>query len=160
MISPLTAKVLADPDNDLAANVADFDASGDLVWHIDRHVIKVDKTAPIVDACVAAIALGRHWFTQAASLPSGTRWISKPHVIIDVSWLEGDGSYRSPPPHVYVCLARDEIAFDPVLHTGLVERSSIGIPEIDAYLVDEGQLFWLAGEDESLGCWFVELFAR
>lgn len=157
MNGALTARVLADPVNDLGENVVALEQSADVVWHIDRHVIDVDESAPIIEACVAAVALARHWMTQASTLRSPTRLISKPFVVFDVEWLSGEPD--APPPHVYICLAREQTAFCPAEHEGVIERPSIGIPELDAHLVKEGRLFWRDGAEEP-GAWIFELHDR
>lgn len=150
----LTAQVLADPVNDLAENVVALEQSADAVWHIDRHVIDVDESAPVIEACLAAVALARHWMTQASRLRSSTRFISKPYAILDPSWLSGEPD--APPPHVYICLAREQAAFAPAYHQELVERPSTGIAQLDEGLAGEGRLFWVDGWHEEPGCWIFE----
>jgi len=163
VIADLAHAVITRPVNDLPETVRDLELSDDRVWHIDRHVIDVggerddDRIDPalLIDACVAAVALARHWITQASNLRSSTRLISKPFVTFDDEWLTGAAD--APPPHVYICVARDEAAFAPVFHGGLVERASLGIPELDSRLIGQGQLFRLDGEYGEPGGWIFDL---
>ena len=95
--------------NALADTVDAFVASGDPCWFVDRHVLgpSIEKPgAELVSAtCAAAVELARRWLKEVQAFRSAGLFISQPFVTIDDEWL--DRVANSPPPHVYVVLARN-----------------------------------------------------
>jgi hypothetical protein len=109
-LNSLSTAVFADPDNDLANMVRAFLDSGDPYWHIDRHVTDDEEarrpSPELVQAgCAVALLLGKAWAKDREAVRSPDVLISQPVVIIDDECLQG--TENSPPPHVYICLARD-----------------------------------------------------
>jgi hypothetical protein len=160
-MTELVAQVLADPDNDLEAIARAFRASGQACWHIDRHVIAgaPDARPPDVElrgaACKAALALAGKWLAQRRAQHGAGLLISEPYAIIDDEWLSGE--IDAPPPHVYLCLARDPLSLHPVRHEllGLTEASGNRI--IDSLLTGRERLFRIEGAfDGEPGAWILD----
>jgi hypothetical protein len=130
----LVSAVLDDPDNDLEQIARAFVASSDPCWHIDRHVVgvvDVDAKRPaIAEACEAAIALAIKWAAQNVSSNWSGCLVSAPFVFLDDEWLEGVAN--ATPPHVYICLARDEHSFEPVWSGPDVDVEASGNAIVDS----------------------------
>ena len=156
----LAAAVFADPANDLVAMARHFLDSDDRCWHIDRHVADVDQAwnpSPelVRAACAVALMLSRRWAADREGLGSSGLLISRPYVIIDDAWL--DGETASPPPHVYVCLARDDASFKPVTHDMATPVRVTGNATVDALVGPDTSISRLAGafDDEPGRAWMI-----
>lgn len=161
MMTDLVQRVLADPDNELAAIMRAFKASEDACWHIDRHVIGVSESQRpgsdlVSTACVAALALARQWLRQRGPLQESGVAISTPFVVIDDEWLAG--APAAPPPHVYVCLTKNKDSLAPLRHDEAIPRASSGNAIIDSLLTGQERLSRLDGTFEGEpGGWIVTL---
>ena len=138
-------------DNDLNETIEKFNSSDEAVWHINRHPIDVDKDYPDVGfssvwlEVLLGLALLRLWLRQIQSINSCV--ISKPYLVIEVNWL--NGVEHSSPPYVYLCLAKDESSFEPVVHDEAVDR------QIDIDIDMEGlSAKFLMGFDSD-GAWLI-----
>ena len=107
--------------NDLRRIVNDFAVSPELCWHIDRHVMEVTERVPdlsdasyTVAGCSAGVALLREWTQQVRTLQGEGTALSSPFLVIDDDWISGRDN--APPPHVYVCMAKNVAHLSPVEH--------------------------------------------
>jgi hypothetical protein len=145
-------------ENELEDDVRDFRSSDKDAWYVDRHVLDVGSygSAAIHEvACAAAVELAKKWFQDRARLIAPDLLISKPVVIIDDDWINGDPD--SAPPHVWICMAKNADAFSPMDPTaGTVQMTTSGQPMVDALLGDDLQLWRAHSDDPELGgCWFL-----
>jgi len=159
----MTSAALDDPANDLTRLVRAFMHSGDSCWHIDRHVIdfvgeRVAATpSEIREACEAAVALAARWAEQSGALRGPDFLISAPVALIDDEWLAG--RENAPPPHVYLCLARDADSFRPVSRQTRVSVEASGNPIVDSLPRGDVALSRVDGMFEDLpGAWVVGPF--
>src|SRR4051812_43521025 len=102
--------------NVLAANrlqdvVDGFATSGENVWCLDRHVLGVGDSGPVLEdaavivaACRVAISLFREWDAVANHDREDSILVARPMLVIDDDWLEGVDSAQ--PPHVVTTIAR------------------------------------------------------
>lgn len=157
---PFVARVLA--KNDLANEVQDFILANETVRYIDRHVLDVDEPASATlraVACEAAVALAKTWLNARRTLARTDVLISVPYAIVDDSWILG--AENAPPPHVVLCLARDEVSLRPANYNlAATPRSSSGLSIVDS-LVREGARLKRLDSDPELpedgGCWILEV---
>jgi hypothetical protein len=132
----MTSAALGDPANDLTHLVLAFMNSDDSGWHIDRHVIDVVRErgratpSEIREACEAAVALAARWAERSIALRGPDCLISAPVALIDDEWLEG--RENAPPPHVYLCLARDADSFQPVWRAARLNVDTSGNAIVDS----------------------------
>jgi hypothetical protein len=157
----LTDKALQVPENDLVAVLHAFRESGQLVWHIDRHVLDPDEaTNTDIEfralACATGFTLLRRWSSRRLSELKSGILLSKPYLLIDDGWLEGDP--KAAPPHVYICLAINRDAFSPVEHEISSERALEPSPLLTSLLTSNETIRRASGafEDEP-GAWLIEL---
>lgn len=161
MSTSIVEQVLADPDNNLEEMVRAFAASGEPCWHIDRHVFGVLDARPVSTdrrrtACAVALALTRKWIEQWNTLASSGLLLSRPVVIVDDDWIAGVP--RASPPHVYFCISRNEMSFEPVQRGVTTERASSGNSILDSLLSGHVRLLRLEGAFEGEpGAWILEL---
>jgi hypothetical protein len=164
MTTEPAGRVLEDPKNDLAEIVRAFKASGEACWHVDRHVFEASEAQQaqadfLIGACMVAVALARKWLEEASALRGAWLLISRPFAIIDDEWIAGVPG--AAPPHAYVCLARDESAFEPVHHDEATPHASSGNPVLDSQLTARERLLRLEGALEGEpGAWIVELLDK
>lgn len=154
-------RILDDPENDLADIARAFSVSGETCWHVDRHVLGVSDAllagaeSP-VSACMVAVALARRWLEAASALRDSGLLVSRPFVVIDDEWIASFPG--ATPPHVYVCIARDEASFRPVHHDETTPRASSGCAILDSQLTERERLSRLCGGIEGEpGAWIVEV---
>jgi hypothetical protein len=152
---------LDDPENDLVGIARAFSASGEACWHVDRHVLGVSDAllagadSPIA-ACIVAVALARRWLEAASAIRDSGVLVSRPFVVIDDGWIAS--SLGATPPHVYICIAREETSFGPVNHDEAMPRASSGCAILDSQLTERESLSRIEGATEGEpGAWIVEI---
>jgi len=161
MATDLIEQVLEDPDNDLGAIADEFRASGESCWHIDRHVItEISEGAQpdahlLLTACRAALALARKWLEQSSAVRDPGLFVSEIIVILDDAWVTG--VIEAPPPHVYICLARDQASFKPVQRRQILQCKSSGNRIVDSLLTGHERIFRSEGAFEGEpGAWILK----
>jgi hypothetical protein len=156
----LTDRVLQNPENDLADTLRAFRESSDSVWHIDRHVLDVDEASVAsseerISACIAGFGLLRKWHEDVSAEGPPDLIVSKPYLIIDDEWLEGEPHASS--LHVYICLSKGEEGLA-VEHEADHVKGMV-LPSLVAEMLDEGEAFYRirgAFEDEP-GAWLIRV---
>ncbi|MBA3406143.1 MAG: hypothetical protein H0U13_15910 [Gemmatimonadaceae bacterium] len=154
-------EVLNDPDNDLNLMVRRFLETGERIWYIDRHMCdpgapELEGTSGWLAACMVALKLLRNWSIVSARVEGTGVLVSRPFLVINDEWLRQDEN--SPPPHIYVCLAKEEADFKPVQYEDVTRSEKTGDAEIDALFI-EGDLLGrvsAVGDDGPVGLWIVE----
>jgi hypothetical protein len=156
----LVARVLQDPENDLADILRAFQDSDDSVWHIDRHVLNVDEGFAAefearLGACAAGLGLMRRWGWVVSAKSASDLIVSTPYLVIDDEWLEG--RRHAPSPHVYICLSKGEegLAVEHEADHG----TSMTLPSPVADLLMEGEAFYrISGPfDDQPGAWLIRI---
>jgi hypothetical protein len=128
-------------------------------WHIDRHV--VDTEMPQISdvdathaACLAGLALLSAWSIARRSLGETDIRISEPYLMIDDEWLRNED--HAPPPHVYICLAKRDEDFNPIVHDDAVEATATGFLGLDEILGEQGAtLKRLDCAESGSGLWLI-----
>jgi|GEM_PF-2244921 len=139
-----------------------FLESPEVVLHLDRHVWE-PLERPLADdlgiaateaVCRVGVAALKVWDAVVKSKTTERARTSRPVLIVDDEWLEGRAN--ATPPHLYVCLAKEEISFAPVLWES-VEASGTGWTWLDE-LVHGLDVNRVDGSDEEAGgCWLVSV---
>ena len=94
-------------------DILDWFGSSEESWaYVDRHVVHCADEIPPFEGlaapeagCLCAIRLFGAWQKAAKNIEPGGIAVSSPILFIESEWLKGED--RSPPPHVYVTIARD-----------------------------------------------------
>lgn len=94
-------------------DILDWFESSEEQWaYFDRHVVDYAGEIPAFEGltapeagCLCAIRLFGAWQKAVKNNRAGGIAVSSPVLFIESEWLKGED--RSPPPHVYVTIARD-----------------------------------------------------